>query len=154
MITTRAVENANAPLPNHDRNVPNQRGDEAKAGDAAKANAARAGESEARAGPRGDQNPPKEKDAGSVLDPLPRSVLVPVPDQKARPEALAPATRERSAAPPELREKPKPPERGKAALDQDLHHRSRKRARERPERPNAKADARYERYSRREITDM
>merc|ERR1719435_273799 len=111
MITTRAVEDANAPLPklrslapNHG---PNQRGDEAKAGDAAKANAARAGESEARAGPRGDQNPPKEKDAGSVLDPLPRSVLV--PDQKARPEALAPAPRERSAAPPELREKPKPP---------------------------------------------
>ena len=61
MITTRAVEDANAPLPklrspapnhvpNHDRNVPNQRGDVAKAGDAAKANAARAGESEARAG--------------------------------------------------------------------------------------------------------
>ena len=54
MITTRAVEDANAPLPklrslapNHG---PNQRGDEAKAGDAAKANAARAGESEARAG--------------------------------------------------------------------------------------------------------
>ena len=66
-------------------------------------------------GPRGDQNPPKEKDAGSVLDPLPRSVLVPVPDQKARPEALAPAPRERSAAPPELREKPKPPERGKTS---------------------------------------
>merc|ERR1712087_281390 len=87
------------------------------------ANAARAEEREARAGP-GGQNPPKE----------------------------------RSAAPPDLRQKP---ERGNADLDQDLHHRWRKgarespnqdldhrrrrrrrhrwrkRARERPERPNA-----------------
>merc|ERR1712087_632076 len=58
------------------------------------ANAARAEEREARAGP-GGQNPPKE----------------------------------RSAAPPDLRQKP---ERGNADLDQDLHHRWRKGARESP----------------------
>jgi len=81
----------------------------------ARANAARAEEREARAGP-GDQNPPKGKEVGRDLDPVPRSALGPLP-------------KERSAAPPDLRQKP---ERGNADLDQDLHHRWRKGARESP----------------------
>merc|ERR1712087_1048216 len=82
-------------------------------------NVAKAEEREARAGP-GGQNPPKGRD----LDPVPRNPLDPVPRS-----ALGPLPKERSAAPPDLRQKP---ERGNADLDQDLHHRWRKGARESP----------------------